>query len=158
MGRVISFHRCNRVLVVCLALRALAETADDWGALATQGTEAYNRGAYDESAKHLTAALAIAEKLGPKDDRLAASLSNLGTTYRAQGRYPEAERLYSRALALREAMFGKDHPQVAIVVNNLATLYHANGAYASAEPLFRRSLGIWERSAEPDEHVATALN
>ena len=143
---------------MCLAFRALAQTADDWGDLATQGTDAYNRGAYAESSKLHAAALAIAEKLGPKDDRLAATLSNLGTTYRAQGRYAEAEKLYRRALVLREVMFGTDHPQVAIVVNNLATLYHANGAYASAEPLFRRSLDIWEKSAEPDEHIATALN
>ena len=62
---------------MCLALRALAQTADDWGDLATQGTEAYNRGAYAESEKFHRAGLAIAEKLGPKDDRLAASLSNL---------------------------------------------------------------------------------
>ena len=98
---------------MCLALRAFGQTADDWAALATQGTEAYNRGAYAESEKFHRAGLAIAEKLGPKDDRLAASLSNLGTAYRAQGRYPEAEKLYRRALALREAIFGKDHPQVA---------------------------------------------
>src|SRR5439155_20602129 len=146
MDRVTSLHKCNRVLVLCLALRAFAQTADDWSALATQGTEAYNRGAYAESGKHLTAALAIAEKLGPKDDRLAASLSNLGTTYRAQGRYPEAEKLYRRALALREAMLGTADPQVAIVVNHLATLDHAHGGYASAESLFRRSPTLEERA------------
>ena len=93
------------------------------------------------------------------DDRLAASLSNLGTVYRAQGRYAEAEKLYRRALELREGNFGAAHPEVAVVVNNLATLYHAEGRTAEAEPLFRRALAIWEQfPGQEDRHLATALN
>jgi len=70
------------------------------------------------------------------------SLNNLAELYRIQGRYPEAEPLYRRSLAIRERTLGPEHPSVATSLNNLAAFYHVQGRYAEAEPLYRRTLVI----------------
>ena len=77
--------------------------------------------------------------LGPDHPDTASSLNNLAGLYRAQGRYAEAEPLYRRALAIREAVLGPDHPDTASSLNNLAGLFRAQGRYGEAEPLLRRA-------------------
>jgi tetratricopeptide (TPR) repeat protein len=108
---VFKVFKLHWVAAVCLvAAAAPPQNMDEWSALTTRAGEAYKGGAYTESEKLYSSALTLARKLGPEDDRLAATLSNLGTCYRAQGRYTEAEKLYRQALELREAMFGPQQP------------------------------------------------
>ena len=47
-----------------------------------------------------------------------------------------------RALAIDEASFGPEHPNVASDLNNLAQLLQATNRLAEAEPLMRRALAI----------------
>ncbi len=62
-----------------------------------------------------------------------------------------------RALAIDEASYGPDHPDVAIHLNNLASLLQATNRLAEAEPMYRRALAIDEASYGPDHpNVATA--
>jgi tetratricopeptide (TPR) repeat protein len=71
----------------------------------------------------------------------------------------EAEPLYRRALAIDEASYGPDHPNVAIRLNNLAELLRAANRLSEAEPLYRRALAIDEASYGPDHpDVAIDLN
>ena len=82
-----------------------------------------------------------------------------GVLLRALARFGEAELLFRRALAIGEASYGPDHPNVAISLNNLAGLLRATNRLAEAEPLFRRALAIDEASHGPDHpRVATDLN
>jgi hypothetical protein len=67
------------------------------------------------------------------------------------GRLAEAEPLMKRALAIDEAAFGPDHPDVATRLNNLAGLLQATSRLAEAEPLWRRALHIDEAACGPDE-------
>jgi Tfp pilus assembly protein PilF len=90
---------------------------------------------------------------------MAANLSNLAILYSDQGKYAEAERMYQRALRIREQRLGPEHLQMADLLSNLAALYFDQGRYAEAEPLGTRALHIRERqlgSEHPD--VAHALN
>jgi hypothetical protein len=50
------------------------------------------------------------------------SLNNLANLYKAQGRYAEAEPLYSSCLETRRRVLGLDHPETKEVMNNLALL------------------------------------
>src|SRR5271154_62383 len=61
-------------------------------------------------------------------------------------RLSEAEPLMRRALAIDEASFGPDHPDVASSLNNLAQLLKATNRLSEAEPLMRRALAIDEAS------------
>jgi hypothetical protein len=69
----------------------------------------------------------------------------------------EAEPLIRRALAIDEASYGPDHPDVARDLNNLAELLHDTDR--EAEPLFRRSAAIYEESLGQDHPlVGVALS
>jgi hypothetical protein len=61
-----------------------------------------------------------------------------------------------RALAIDEASFGPEHPNVATDLNNLAQLLQATNRLGEAEPLMRRSVDIKMRSLGPD-HPSTKL-
>ena len=47
-----------------------------------------------------------------------------------------------RALAIDEASYGNDHPDVATALNNLAALLQDTNRLAEAEPMYRRCLKI----------------
>jgi tetratricopeptide (TPR) repeat protein len=85
--------------------------------------------------------------------------NQLGLLSQTKARYAEAEPLMRRALAVAEARYGPEYPNVAIRLNNLALLLQDTNRLAEAEPLFRRALKIFEASYGPDHpHVATDLN
>jgi tetratricopeptide (TPR) repeat protein len=89
----------------------------------------------------------------------ARLMIQLGLLYKEQIRFPEAETLCRRALAIDEQSFGKDHPAVATDLSNLAQLLHATNRLAEAEPLMRRALAIYEQSfGEDHPNVAVGLN
>ncbi len=94
------------------------------------------------------------QKLGPKHLDTLASVNNLASLYRVQGRYGEAEPLYQRALAGCEKALGPEHPDTLTSVNNLAGLYQAQGRYGEAEPLYQRALAAREKVLGP-EHPDT---
>jgi tetratricopeptide (TPR) repeat protein len=73
--------------------------------------------------------------------------------------YAQARLLFERALAIREKVFGPEHPHTAASLNNLASLLRSQGEFAEARPLFERALAIWEKALGPEHpNVATILN
>ena len=61
-----------------------------------------------------------------------------------------AKAALERALAIAEAVFGLDHPDVAIYVNNLGSVLRDLGDYAEAKAAFERALAICEAVFGPD--------
>ncbi len=114
-------------------------------------------------------ALAIREAaLGPEDPAVAVSLHNLASlcgdderVAAAEGGRSEPARcpLYRRALAIREAALGPDHPAVAETLLCLAREYIADGGKAEADALVRRALSIQEAALGIDDvRVARTLH
>ena len=68
----------------------------------------------------------------------------------------EAEPLYLRALAIREAALGPDSSELLSTLDSLAYVYFGQQKFAEAEPVYRRLLALWESSAGPD-HPMVAL-
>ena len=124
----------------------------------SQGDEALKQGHLTEAAQLFERALKMREDAaGPDHPSVGQSLTDLGRTYRALGRYSEAEPLLTRALALREKL-GPDKPPVAVTLNQLAQLYTTQGRYADAEPLRQRALAIQEKEfGAEDVHVVGTL-
>lgn len=85
----------------------------------------------------------------------------LGTLFQAKARYAEAEPLFRRALAIDEASYGPDHPDVAIRLNNLAGLLKNTNRIAEAERLSRRQLEIFlnftAQTGHAHPHLQTAF-
>jgi Flp pilus assembly protein TadD len=67
-------------------------------------------------------------------------MNNLAMVLQVTNRLPEAEVLFRRALAITEASYGLDHPEVATRLNNLAMVLQATNRLPEAEVLFRRAL------------------
>ncbi|HVG63254.1 MAG TPA: CHAT domain-containing tetratricopeptide repeat protein [Hyalangium sp.] len=82
-----------------------------------------------------------------------------GAKLQAAGQYNEAVPLVERALALREAVLGGTHPDVASCLNVLGELHWWQGKYAHVESLLLRALAIRE-AALGNGHpgVASTLN
>ncbi len=90
---------------------------------------------------------------------VAAAVSSRATALTALGHFAEAEPLHRRALAIREATLGADHPDTAVSLSNLAALLQARGELSEAEPLHRRALAIREATLGRDHpHTAASLN
>ena len=70
--------------------------------------------------------------------------------------YEEAEQLYKRSIAIKEAALGATHPEVALTLNNLAELYRSQRRFDEAEPLYNRALAI-DQEALGADHPSLAL-
>jgi tetratricopeptide (TPR) repeat protein len=73
---------------------------------------------------------------------VAWSLNNLALLLQATNRLAEAEPLMQQALAIAEASYGTDHPEVAIKLNNLAGLLQVTNRVAEAESLSAQAVRI----------------
>lgn len=88
----------------------------------------------------------------------AAVRMTLGNSFRALGRYEEAQRELERALRIRIELFGQNHPQVATSYNGLGLLALRRVDFETAEDLITRALRIREHALGPDHlEVSTAL-
>jgi hypothetical protein len=74
-----------------------------------------------------------------EQEALVRALAKTADARAGHGRYSEAERLYQRALALAEEVFGAQHLEVAAILTGLAALKQAQGQPLEAESLIRRA-------------------
>jgi tetratricopeptide (TPR) repeat protein len=122
---------------VILQRLSLEET--DWIVSNEAGLEAFQRGRYEEASLSLRQAVEKAEKLKPVDYRLEDSLHGLAETYRLQKKYPEAEPLYRRYLALHWG--GPGAPEVLDRLSELlAVAYFQDGEFAEKLRKFEEAL------------------
>jgi tetratricopeptide (TPR) repeat protein len=113
----------------------------------------------DPLALHARAVTTFADEAGISEEPTARLMNELGQLLKAKALLVEAEPLMRRALAIDEASFGPDNPNVATALNNLAQLFQATNRLGEAEPLMRRALAIDEASFGPHHpKVAIVLN
>ena len=96
-----------------------------------------------------------ANHLSAETRELLAELDSLAYEFRKSGQYDKAVPFRIRSLAIREKVFGPEHPDTATGLHDLAVLYQFLGRYDEALPLNLRSLAIWEKVFGP-EHSDTA--
>lgn len=103
-------------------------------------------------------AVLLLRTMGPNHPEVAKEFQKLAVLYHKQRKYPEAEALYARALAVSCNILGESHLEVATISNNLARLYQEQKRYSDAEPLYHRSIAILEQILGPNHpKVATRL-
>ena len=69
----------------------------------------------------------VEAEFGAEDTRTATALNNLAESYRARGRFEEAEPLYRRALEILRKVHGDDHPQTQKTAANYAAFLDRRG-------------------------------
>jgi tetratricopeptide (TPR) repeat protein len=103
----------------------------------------------------------VVDLLGRAEDRLAHEftgseetrgrlLDTLGQTYLGLGWYDKAETILKKAIAVREAALGPDHPDTLTSRNNLAVAYTDAGRTAEAIALHETTLRLKESKLGPD--------
>ncbi|MGZ8189533.1 MAG: tetratricopeptide repeat protein [Methylosarcina sp.] len=107
---------------------------------------------------HFSFLLESADSSGIKGP-IARLLNDYAIFLFTKGLWKTAEPLMLRALAIDEASFGSEHPNVAIRLNNLAQLLRVTNRLDEAEPLMRRALAIDEENFGAEHpNVARDLN
>ena len=105
---------------------------------------AYDVGSWDlwkDMDMHVTAVVAHADEMDIPEPTTRL-MNALGLYLEARTQYADAEPLMRRALAIDEAAYGNEHPEVATYLNNLAHFLQATNRIADAEPLIPRALAF----------------
>ncbi len=89
----------------------------------------------------------------------ARDLLNLGSVYRAERAFPQAEAALRASLAIRERILAPGDREIAIAANNLGALLRDLKRFDQSEPLLERALMIWQKTLPPDHPlIAASLN
>jgi len=108
---------------------------------------------------HALAAAEHAETLDVASDSTGRLLNQTGLYLRGRAQFAEAKEMHERALAIGEAAYGPDHPDVAIGVNNLGNVLQGLGDLEGAKKMYERALAIGEAAYDPDHpQVAIYVN
>ncbi|HEY9776591.1 MAG TPA: tetratricopeptide repeat protein [Planktothrix sp.] len=114
----------------------------------------------ESAVQELQFALKFAERLN--DYRLANTYGELGFVSMRLKEFDTARAFFRKALTVREALYGAEHPSVAIEYSNLAMSYQWQREFAKARPLLEAAVSIldkhgqWEalNQAEPYEALS----
>jgi tetratricopeptide (TPR) repeat protein len=87
--------------------------------------------------------------------RIAVLYNTAGYGFNYNGQYDEALEWYTKALAIREKVLGKEHPDTAATYNNMAGVYDSQGDYEKALEWYTKALAISEKVLGK-EHPDTA--
>ncbi|MDA0269124.1 MAG: tetratricopeptide repeat protein [Cyanobacteria bacterium] len=99
------------------------------------------------------------EQYGYQSEGAARLLNQAGQYLTRQGRYDEAEPLLLGAVAMRRALLGGAHLDVAMSLYNLGALYRAQGRYDEAESQYKAALAMRQDLLEGDHgDIAVSLN
>ncbi|MCX4152255.1 MULTISPECIES: tetratricopeptide repeat protein [Paraburkholderia] len=119
------------------------------------GWLAFDLGRLDDAHVNFQRALNIAEERDAEKMK-AASLQGMASVVSRQGRPQEAEALFRNVLALRQALYGENHPSVATAMMGLAYPLIDQRRFSEAEELFRSAVKIREKTVGPT-HPDTAV-
>jgi tetratricopeptide (TPR) repeat protein len=88
--------------------------------------------------------------LGEDHPDTLMSMNNLADQYLYEGKYAQAEPLFTKVLDLQRRVLGPEHPRRVASMNDLALDYLNEGKYSQAEPLLREALESLDRTTPGD--------
>jgi tetratricopeptide (TPR) repeat protein len=116
-----------------------------WERYNLSGQQAMSSGRSADAENHFRLALQEAEKIGQHDPKVAMSATNLANCLRQQGKYPEAETFYQRAIEVKEKCFGPLHHELIGVLENYAKMLRGAGREKEAEKLEYKAKTIFAK-------------
>lgn len=130
-----------------------------WDTFTNVGERAFDRGDYIEAEELLGSAVQESEKFGESDPRLSRNLNSLGKTYLELAWIEKADSFLTRALRIREKLFGSSSPEYAETATNMGLLKQLQNLFDDATIYFEKALAIFEKSAKAtSELVERVLN
>ena len=88
--------------------------------------------------------------LGEEHKDTLASMSNLSSMYKQQGRHDEAQALAFRSLEISARVLGEDHPDTIVSIANCGNLLRGRGKFDEALVLLKRAVDASRRALSPD--------
>lgn len=121
--------------------------------------EYYDLGQYEDAEALNRRALAMVEARADPGVALETPLNGLAWTLAARGKHAEAERLFRRAVEIREKRYGKEHHLYAASLGGLGLQLSKLNRHAQAEQALREALALREvYLGRFDGEVALALS
>ncbi len=99
---------------------------------------------------HALAATDHAERDAIANTQTAALLGHVGQYQDARAEFAAAARLTERALKIKEAVYGPEHPEVARTLTNLGIVQQRLGEFEAARATQQRALAIKEAVYGPE--------
>lgn len=148
------------LLLILTALCSPVSAQQDLNAILNQTNQLAAAGNYDAAlvqARKLESG--IKARFGTNHPNYVIALNQLLRIYAAQGKFADAEKAATQALAIRQKALGSADPTVAESQINLATVYKLEGRYPQAEDLYQRALATQQKLFGPDSpKLANNLN
>ncbi len=114
---------------------------------------------YTRLLPHAMAAAAATDNAGAAPEILGRLLNHVGIYQWMRAEFAASKAAFERAVAIDEAAFGADHPNVAIRINNLGSVLQDQGDLAGARTAYERALAIDEAAFGADHpKVAIRVN
>jgi tetratricopeptide (TPR) repeat protein len=140
----------GKLVLAALLLATAAQADEGVDALNKHMMQLYTDGYYEQAIPLAAQIVAELEKSGGSGSAAVASaLNNEAELYSKLHRYPEAEALYKRSLAIRQAVLGPDHPDTQKSLSRLAEIYHAEGKDVLPAPQAQRLVPPMQRPMAP---------
>ena len=95
------------------------------------------------------------QRLGSAPEQTARLLARVGQYQEARAQYTPARELLARAVAIFEAVYGPEHPEVAGTLDYLGIVQQQLGELEAARATVERALAIFEQRLGP-QHPYTA--
>lgn len=145
------------VHVILLVPRTTSAQSKPFKKYSADGLEALHRKHFAEAEANFKKAEDEAEKKRDEKWRVVA-LMYLGEAYLAERRFPEADPVLVRSLAIAQKEWGPDNLGVATIMVFLSEAYEGEAKWQEMGPLLTGALAIVERKLAPlDPRVATTL-
>ena len=151
-----NFRESEALLRRALAIqrKALGPSADTATTLINLGSLLQNLQRAEEAERLEREAIGILEQKRPQSVELAAAYTNLADLLSPRKDFAPAVALLRRAIAIDEAIYGTDNPEVAVDLTNLGELLKGHGQDAAARTALDRALAIYEKRFGPQSPQA----
>lgn len=130
----------------------------EWSHDCQLGKAAFETSNWGGAERYFKAAVKEAEAFGPKDIRLANSLTNLGVLYNCRGQAAKAAPMLERAIAIKQSALGAENPEVVSSVGKLCQFYVAHDDYNKAEPIATKLAAFAQRTVKERQAVESSFS
>jgi len=152
--------RIIRLLIFFLMLALPISAQSTWESHTRTGEYAFAVGDTDRAETEFRAALTIAQKLPPPDQRLERTLGDLARLYEYKGRFAEALPMYQLQIAAGEYRLGGDTAELLGPLLGLSRVAMQSGDIPAAEDALRRFRAVAHATGNADpsqQWVALAM-
>lgn len=152
--------RFLRPLILTLVFAIPVVAQPTWESHTRTGEYAFAVGDTSRAETEFRAALSIAQKLPPPDQRLEKSLGNLARLYEHEARFAESLPMYQLQVAAAEYRLGGDEAELLAPLLGLSRVAMQSGDIPAAEDALRRYRAVADATgaADPGQHwVALAM-